>query len=46
MQGSSVFEGEGVASVQDWLGFSIGGPVEKEDTRDEGGYCDGCGGVG
>ncbi len=46
MQGSSVFESEGVAGVQDWLGLSIGCPVEEEDIRDEGGYRDGCGGVG
>ena len=35
MQGGGVFESKGVTGVEDWLGFGIDGPVEKEDIGGE-----------
>lgn len=33
MHGHCVLESEGVAGVEDWLGFGIDGPAEKQDVR-------------
>ena len=43
MKCGGVFKGEGVASVEDRLGFGIDGPVEKKDVGGEGRHRDDCG---
>ncbi len=36
VHGCRVFDGEGVAGVEDWLGFGVNGPVETKDVGHKG----------